>query len=284
MKMKKYSIAAIVLTAAMTLSLSGCGNGADYGKYSSAYKKVTANGGMEAKFSVSLKMDGETSNSTGTFKLDTSDGNNVLYYEMTVDGNKVTQFSDGEYLYTESDGHKTKYALNSKPSASSDKPEAQAKDSGSEFNTENFLSDFSGFLEAGKIKEMGLLSPIEQAAVSSIKSETSGGKTVYTLGFSESLVKKYLNIMIENQTSKSGSDALQIDELKDFKYTAEEKNGIITGTTYSGVLKVKVPASLMSSGNAAEYDMTLSIDIDFVNPGEAVSISLPSTDGYEQVS
>lgn len=282
--MKKNFIASIILTAAVALSLSGCGNSADYGKYSSAYKKVTANGGMEAKFTVNLKMDGETSDSTGTFKLDTSDGNNILYYEMTVDGNKITQFSDGEYLYTENDGHKTKYALNSKPSASSDKPEAQAKDSGSEFNTENFLNDFSGFLEAGKIKELGLLSPIEQAAVSSIKSETSGGKTVYTLGFSESLVKKYLNIMIENQTSKSGSDALQIDELKDFTYTAEEKDGIITGTNYSGVLKVKVPASLMSSGNAAEYDMTLSIDIDFVNPGEAVSISIPSTDGYDQVN
>ena len=107
---------------------------------------------------------------------------------MDIDGNKVIQFSDGEYIYTEADGHKTRYAINTKPSAGGDRNEVEQKDNNSagSFNTEAFLSEFSSFLEAGKIKELGLLSPIEKNAVSGISED--GG--VYTLTFSESLSQR----------------------------------------------------------------------------------------------
>lgn len=286
--MKKFTSRALGLFSASVMAMTAftaCG-GSDYEQYASAYKKVTASGGMDADFNVTLVMDGVTKNSTGNFKLDTSNGNNVLYYEMNVDGADIIQFSDGEYIYTESDGHKTKYAINSKPSASGDKNEVQAKDSQAsgegDFNTEEFLKEFSSFLEAGKIKELGLLSPIEKAAITEVKAEGSTDKT-FTLSFSDSLVKKYLNIMIQNETGKSGGEALTIDELNDFSYTATSKDGIITGTVYSGVLQVKVPASLMASGTEATYNMDFTIDIDFVNPGSAVSVTIPSTDGFDLV-
>lgn len=268
--------AALILSC---LTLASC-SGDVYGSYAAAYKKVSANGGMCAEFDLTLEMDGVISETEGTFSLDTSDGKNILYYEMEVDGNKVIQFSDGEYLYTETDGHKIKYALNSKPTASSDKEEAVQKNgSDSVFDTEQFLSEFSSFLEAGKIKELGLLSPIEKAAVTNVSVENN----VYTLSFSDKLVQRYLNIMIANETQSTDGDTLNIDELRNFSYTATVSGDIVTDVVYSGVITVDVPASLMASGEAASYEMELEIAISFVNPGEAVEVEIPSTDGYEEV-
>lgn len=269
-----------ILTVSSVLFIGCGGGGANYDDYASAYKKVTANGGMNADFDVSLKMDGTTVDSSGNFKLDTSDGKNNLYYEMDVNGAEITQFSDGTYLYTESDGHKSKYSLDSKPSASPDRKEAQQKDSSDAvFDTEEFLNEFSGFLEAGKIKELGLLSPIENAAVTDI-TETDG---TYILSFSDKLVKKYLNIMIENETQSSDGDTLSIDELNDFSYKAFVKDGIVTGTEYAGTIAVDVPGSLMASGEAQSYDLDFTIKVTFIDPGNTVDVTLPSTDGYEEL-
>lgn len=278
--MKKIvkSTAAVFLAGVM---LTACAGSDDYSSYASAYKLVTANGGMNADFLLTLEMDGVETVTNGSFKLDTSDGKSILYYEMDIDGNKVIQFSDGEYIYTEVDGHKTKYAINTKPTAGGDRNEAEQKDNNSagSFDTEAFLSEFSSFLEAGKIKELGLLSPIEKNAVSGISED--GG--VYTLTFSENLVKRYLNIIISNESNSSDGDTLQIDELNDFSYKATVSDGIVTGTEYSGVLAVNVPGSLMADGNDADYDMALNIKITFVEPGSAVEVTLPSTDGYDLI-
>ncbi len=269
-------VSALVLAGAM---LTGCsGGGGGYDAYATAYNKVTENGGMNADLNVTLDMNGETVQSTGNFQLDTSDGNNLLYYELTTGGNKITQFSDGSYIYTDANGHKTRYALNTKPSADSDTEKAAKKDADSTFNTQAFLSEFSSFMEAGKIKELGLLSPIEKNAVSDI-SEKDG---VYTLSFSDSLVKKYLNTMIQNETNKKDGDTITIDELNDFSYKATVKDGYVTKVEYGGVIAVKVPASL-TGGSDESYDLSFRIDASFKNPGEKVSVTLPSTDGYENL-
>ena len=271
----KFS-AAILAASAM---LTACSSGGDYSGYSSAYNKVTANGGMEAEFELTLKMDGQTTKSNGNFKLDTSSGKNILLYAMEVDGNQIMQFSDGEYIYTDVDGHKTKYALNSKPSGGGDSQEGGHKDGSGTFDTGAFLSEFSSFLEAGKIKELGLLSPIEKNAVTNI----TLADNVYTLTFSESLVKSYLNILIANESNSASGETLQISELKDLTYKATVSGDIITGVRYTGVLAVHVPGSLMADGNDADYSMDMDINITFVNPGSAVTVELPSTDGFQAV-
>lgn len=278
--MKKIFMSTAALALAGTM-LTACGGSNDYGTYAAAYNKVTANGGMNAEFLLTLEMDGVETITNGSFMLDTSDGKSILYYEMDIEGNKVIQFSDGAFIYTEADGHKTKYALNTKPTAGGDRNEAQQKDNNAAgtFNTEAFLSEFSSFLEAGKIKELGLLSPIEKNAISGISVDGN----VYSLTFSDSLVKRYLNIIIANETNNSGGDTLQINELKDFTYNATISDGIVTGTEYSGVLTVDVPGSLMADGNDASYEMDLNIDITFVDPGSAVEVTLPSTEGFEQI-
>lgn len=264
--------------AAGMLMLTACGSNA-YDGYASAYNKVTANGGMEAEFDVDLEMDGEKVQSEGDFKLDTSSGSNILYYEMSTGDNDIIQFSDGEYIYTQMGESKSKFKINSEPTGGDSGKEEQ-KDSSGTFNTSAFLNEFSSFLEAGKIKELGLLSPVEKAAVKSTKKD---GDT-YTLEFSEALVKKYLNTLVQNETGKSADETIQIDELNDFVYKATEKNGILTNVEYTGVLKVNVPGSLMDDGNDKTYDLDLDIKIKFKNPGESVTVELPSTDGFTEVN
>ena len=264
--------------AAGMLMLTACGSNA-YDGYASAYNKVTANGGMEAEFDVDLEMDGEKVQSEGDFKLDTSSGSNILYYEMSTGDNDIIQFSDGEYIYTQVGESKSKFKINSEPTGGDSGKEEQ-KDSSGTFNTNAFLNEFSSFLEAGKIKELGLLSPVEKAAVKSTKKD---GDT-YTLEFSEALVKKYLNTLVQNETGKSADETIQIDELNDFVYKATEKNGILTNVEYTGVLKVNVPGSLMDDGNDKTYDLDLDIKIKFKNPGESVTVELPSTDGFTEVN
>lgn len=277
MKKNIFKFSAAILAASALLT--ACSSSGDYSSYASAYNKVTAAGGMEANFNLTLKMDGQTTNSTGNFKLDTSGGKNILYYTMEVDGAQILQFSDGEYIYTDVDGHKTKYALNSKPGGPSDSQEGGHKEESGSFDTGAFLSEFSSFLEAGKIKELGLLSPIEKNAVTNI----SFADNTYTLTFSESLVKTYLNVLIANESNGSGSNTLQINELKDLTYKATVSGDTITGVQYTGVLAVHVPGSLMADGNDADYNMDMDIKITFVNPGSAVTIELPDTEGFQTV-
>lgn len=266
-------LTAIMLCAGL---LTACGGGDSYDDYAAAYNRVTANGGMDADLSATLKMDGTTTRCSGNFKVDTK--SNILYYQMTSGNDTITQFSDGSYLYTEQGGYKTKYALNSKPSQSSAQDKQGRKDSsGSVFNTDEFLQEFSSFLEAGKIRELGLLSPIAKAVVT----KTGKSGNTYTLQVADSLVKTYLNTLAANE-SGSG-DTIQLTELNDFNYSATAENDLISSVTYSGTIAVNVPASLMASGEAADYELEFSITASFNNPGSEVSIDLPSADGYTEV-
>lgn len=276
----RKGMAAVLASVMAIASLTACGGSDVYNGYAAAFNKVTAKGGMEAEFDVDLEMDGEKQECKGDFKLDTSGDANLLYYEMETDDNNFIQFSDGEYVYTDAGDKKSKYSITGSSTTISAEPEdkVEEKSSGT-FDTSAFLSEFSSFMEAGKIKELGLLSPIEKAAISSIKKE---GDT-YKLTFSDALVKKYLNTLVKNETGKSADETIQIDELKDFTYEATEKDGMITDIVYKGVLTVDVPGSLLTSGEDASYPLDLNIKIKFVNPGEAVSVDLPSTDDYEEV-
>jgi hypothetical protein len=198
----------------------------------------------------------------------------------SVDG-KTIQFSDGNYLYILQGDNKLKYSIKDDGGSGDGPSEPQAPEGEEQtapaFDTSGFLGDFASMLEAGKIKELGLLSPIERAAVT----KTTKNGDVYTLEVSDAIVKKFLNTMAEDQAGTS--DTIQVSDLKDFKYTATIKNGVVTANTYSCSVTVKVPGSLMSDGNAVSYKLSLSIKVEYNNPGQAVSITLPSTEGYQEI-
>ncbi len=274
----KKGMAALTAAVLAMTTLTACGGSDVYNDYAAAYNKVTAKGGLEAQFDVSLEMDGEKQDYDGDFKLNTSGSDFTLYYEMNTGDGTIIEFSDGDYIYTETGDKKVKYSLGAS-SISAEPDTAKEKESSATFDTSAFLNQFSTFMEAGKIKELGLLSPIEKAAISKIEKD---GDT-YKLTFSDALVKKYLNTLVQNETGKGADETIQINELNDFTYEATEKNGMISDIVYKGVLKVDVPGSLLTSGEDTTYDLDLVINTTFVNPGEAVEVELPSTDGFEEL-
>ena len=287
MKKTMCKAIALLMTAGLVLGLAACGGGGDYDAYAAAYNRVTAEGGMDVDLSASLTMDGTTKTAEGNFKVDNSGDKTILYLTADMDGETITQFSDGEYLYTDAHGQKTKYTLGEKQSQERTKDNDQMKDSQDKpadaqegdaptFNTESFLQDFASFLEAGKIQEMGLLSPITKAAVT----KTTKDGDVYTLEVSNAITEKYLNTLASNVMADE-EETVTVKDMKNFTYKATVEGDYVTALTCGGDMTVDVPASINSTGEAGTYELSVSITATFNNPGSAVTISLPSTDGYE---
>ena len=303
-RIKLMAAGVFALALGSVVALSACGGGSNtdaYDTYASAYNKVSANGGIDANLDVELTMDGKTNKYTGNFVVDNV--NNMIYYTMTSDGKTTTQFSDGKYLYTDRGDQKVKFDLSKDAPAAApqqDKenkgqaapqgqpgPDGQAAPGGQpapsadakapEFDTANFLNEFSSFLDAGKVKELGLLEPIAKAAVS----KTTAEGDVYTLEVADSIAEKFVNTLATQQAGNA--DAVQVEDLKNFTYTATVKDGVVTGCQYSGDATVKVPGSLMTDGKDAEYTLNMKINIDFVNPGEVVKIDVPDTKDYVEL-
>lgn len=271
-------LAMLLLCAFLMTACSN--NSASYDTYASAYNRLWSNGGIDASISADMKMEGESRHFDGNFKVDAT--KNQIYYELESSGGKTVQFSDGSYLYTEQGDKKIKYKLGA--GGDSSKPVQQPNPDGGEekgapeFNTSDFLNDFASMLEASKIKELGLFDPIAKAAVT----KTTKDGDVYTLDISDTVVKIFLNKLAVSQ-SDSG-DTVQVTQMKNFKYTAVITNGVVNAQTYSGDVTVKVPASLMGSGQEKEYQVNFNVTMNFNNPGKSVGFTLPSTDGYEEIS
>ena len=268
--MKKRVITlALLLVAVLALALlTGCGD--DYESYKSAFSRVTANGGFDADLSSTLKMDGATKNASGNFKVDNSGSATQLLLTVTVDGETITQFSDGQYLYTDARGEKYKYPLGEKTTP--EKSDSQG--SAPTYDVNNFLQEFASYLEAGKINELGLLSPLDKSYVTKT---TKDGNT-YHLTVSNTVLSRVADTL---SSSINGTDGgVTVSDLKNFTYDAVVQNDYVTSITYSGTMTVNIPANISSSGDAESTPLDITITAKFNNPGSKVTIDLPSTEGY----
>jgi hypothetical protein len=264
----------LALMLVCVAALSGCSS-SSYDTYASAYNKLWAKNGVNANISADIEMDGEKTHYDGNFMVDNS--SNQLYCEITGANGTTTQFFDGEYVYTDQGDKKTKYHI--KDSDDENKQSYSQNDSeGSQtFDSSEYLSNLASMFEVSKIKELGLFDPIPEAAVEKI---TKDGD-VYNLELKDSMVESFVNKIASSQSDADNS--IQIDDVDNFKYSATVKDGVVTATHYSGDFKIKVPDSLTNGEGDQEYTINMSIDNTFVNPGEAVSITIPSTDDYEEV-
>ena len=325
-------------SAVVMLLLSACGGGSssNYDKYYAAYSRVGANGCMDADLTVNLEMDDSTKSVTGNFKLDNRDENKtILYLELTMDGKTTTQFSDGEYLYTDAQNRKMKYKLGEKiertkedtaedpanaaaaqapaeaenaegtaptapdpngapdpnnapdpnsapPSADTSAAEGTEAQSGGDaaptFDASSFLSEFASFLDAGKIKDMGLLTPLSKLVVS----ETTVNGNVYSLDVNESIVSTYLDSL--KSSIMADPDKLEIEKLDNFAYETTIEGDYVTNVKYAGDLVVNIDSSISPTGEDVTYTLKLEILVKFNNPGGEVDITLPSTEDYKDLS
>lgn len=277
--MKKFKkLCAMILVGGCLISMSACGGGDAYSGYNSAYRKMSETGSLNVLFSLEVDDGTQSMSSTGNMKMNAQ---NEVYYEMTINGKDIMQYvQDGE-VHTFVDGQEQVTSTSNtdrgvdraNPEGGQGEPNEKTDNTG--FNSAKFLEEFSGILEAGKIKEMGVMDPISKNYISKITSSQSGSDTVYTMTFPEEFLKVLLNKMVKEQMQSSGG-TLSFDSLKDFECIAKENSsGYLYSIEYKGYTTVTVPGDYTNSGEAETFDLHIDLVMEIQNPGTAVEVVIP---------
>ena len=344
MQKTKFKTIVAILAAALMLLMAACGDNSgssgsgssgsgsgskgnsnsDYDTYAAAYNRVTANGGLDADIDVKLVMDGTTKTATGNFKVDNSDSEKtLLYLEVNMDGKTSTQFSDGEYLYTDSEGEKIMYKLGDKDSVPEKTkentmeapPEGESQEGtpgeepsaptgpngetpperGSEGSSgeqpqepeppEAPTFDASSFLsDFASFIEAGKIQ--EMGLLSALKSSYITSTTHEGNVYTLNVSEEVVAIYLNTLASNIIQDegTLQVKNLENFVYQATIEGDYVTAVKYAGDLNIDVSAGISPTGEDESYSLSIEINIKFNNPGEKVDIALPSTDDYELAS
>lgn len=278
--LKNIFVLALALT--MALACAACGGTGDaYTGYSEAYKKTSSVGSLNVKFELTVDNGDESMQSGGNMKMNSS---NEVYYEMAINGKEILQYVQNGEIHTFIDGTEQVSSTDKtdqgpeRADPNSGGPEggegqANEKTDSTSFDTEKFMEEFSGMLEAGKIKEMGVLDPIPSRYVKNITAEKSGNDTVYTMTFPEDFLKRLLNTMTKEQLE---GDYLSFDSLKDFSCISKaNSDGYIYFIQYKGYTTVTVTGDLMSSGEDETFDLNIDLQMTIQEPGTPVEVEIP---------
>lgn len=275
-KLKK--LCAMILVGGCLMFVSACGGSDAYSGYSNAYKKMSETGSLNVLFSLEVDDGTQSMSSTGNMKMNAQ---NEVYYEMTINGKDIMQYVQNGEVHTFVDGQEQitstsntdRGADRGNPEGGQGEPNEKTDNTG--FNSAKFLEEFSGILEAGKIKEMGVMDPISKNYISKITSSESGSDTVYTMTFPEEFLKVLLNKMVKEQMQSSGG-TLSFDSLKDFECIAKENgSGYLYSIEYKGYTTVTVPGDYTNSGEAETFDLHIDLVMEIQNPGTAVEVVIP---------
>lgn len=266
----------IALALAMVLTCAACGGKDAYAGYSEAYKKTSSVGSLNVEFDLTVDNGEESMQSGGNMKMNSS---NEVYYEMAINGKEILQYVQNGEIHTFIDGTEQVSSTNktdkgperADPNGGEGQP--NDKTDNSSFDTEKFMEEFSGMLEAGKIKEMGVLDPIPSNYIKSITAEKSGNDTVYTMTFPETFLKAMLNTMAKEQLE---GDYLSFDALKDFSCVSKANSaGYIYFIQYKGYTTATVAGDLMSSGEDETFDLNIDLKMTIQDPGTPVEVTIP---------
>lgn len=278
--MKRFKkLLATILVGGCMLTMSACTPGGDaYTGYSNAYKKMSETGSLNVLFNLKVDDGTQTMSSTGNMKMNSK---NEVYYEMTINGKSIVQYVQNGQVHTIVDGTE-QVSSTSNTDKGTDKANMEGgegapneKTDNTGFNSAKFLEEFSGILEAGKIKEMGVMDPISSKYISKITSSESGSDTVYTMTFPDEFLRILLNNMVKEQVQTSGG-TLSFDSLKDFQCIAKENsNGYLYSIEYKGYTTVTVPGDYTSSGSSETFDLHIDLVMEMQNPGTAVEVVIP---------
>lgn len=264
MKGKKIIIivGAVVVVAAIVVGVLLYGTNA-YTGYARAFDNTTKTGSLEFDTKVSVTMDGKTTTATGNMRLKDITGNVNFINTMTINGQTITQFCDGENIYQDNGVEQTAFAIGDTP---------QPTEKG-EFSMDSLVQEFSGLLDASKLKELQIADKLNQNIIQEIKKSGS----TYTVTLAPQLVDDLVASLINATMEESNSPKVAV---KSFNYVANEANGYIDKITYTADLDITLPAVLTGESGDVTKNVLLQVEMAVVNPGAAVDFELPSSDGY----
>ena len=279
MKMMKR-LAALGMAGLMTMVLTGFGIGGDaYSSYSDAFRKTAEPGSLHVLFTLDLD-DGETAvTSTGDMKVNAS---NEVNYAMEINGHEILQYIKDGQIRTIIDDQEMISSTDQKDQGvergnpDGDKEAANEKTDGTAFVAERFLEEFSGMLEAGKIKQLGVLDPIDSRYIRDMEVEEDESGTYYTMTFPDEFLQALLDILTQEQQD-AAETAIVFSDLQDFTcISRENSDGYLDQIEYSGFTTVTVPAELTEDGEELSFDLDIDLTIDIQDPGTAVEVEIPA--------
>ena len=267
MNKKVLGIIIAVVVVALAVGAYFIFSSSDYSLYSNAFKKTFDVNSMELDTSVKATVDdGMNISSTGNFKVTDMNANTQFINSMNINGQSVVQFSDGSYIYTDDGSSKNKTRMGGDP-----EPKQQEKDSDS-FSFDAYISEFSGLLDASKIKELNAFEPIAEKYVDNIETVSVSGGKKFIVTLLPQAVDELVNTFInENLSNKNMSPTIDINSMT---YTATVVSDYVSEIAFNIDMNVTAPGE--NTAKRASVDFVIKP----VNPGQQVSFSLPSTDGF----
>ena len=243
-----------------------------YTGYAAAFSNSTKQTSMEYDTSLKATLDGETTTATGNMKIRDIMTKVNFINEMTIDGNKIVQFTDGDYIYVDDGQSKTKFKIG-------EQPETQPKgDDKGGFSMDYYIQEFSILLDASKIKDLKINERLNQNIVQKITKENAGDNVKYEVTLAPQLVNDIFDTVISDQFADEVSPKCS---LKSFKYTAlANKSKLMDSIVYYIDMDVTFPAALTGEASDDKKSMQLELTMKYINPGKPVSFDLPSTSGF----
>ena len=261
---KMYALLlAVILIVSMTACTTGGGDvKADLDKIQQASTKSTEQNALDAKVSMTMKMDadGETMEIpiTMDMKMKALDTAPQMYITMNMEAEgepiDIAYFNDEEYLYMEVMGIMMKCPM----------PEGY-------FNSENFMGNTA--------EDLANTSNLTEELVKSVKTESVDGGTKYTITFKEDQLSKILqdeNGALSEFASLANTDlsGVTVDDIAES--VSVNKDGYMTQLAMTFKMTVK------SGSESGKMDVAMTLDVN--NPGQDVTITLPDTSGAVEVT
>ena len=262
------AIIAIILITVNTAACALFGAYNDYSTYSSAFNKTFKTDSMELTTIVKASFDDGSANisSTGNFKLKGMNSTPQFINAMTIGGQEVTQFCDGEYVYTDDGASKNKMKL-----GASAEPQPQQQKQDAAFSYESYISEFSSLIDAGKIKEMNSLEPVAEKYVDKITSKDADGGKQFDVVLLPAIVDELKSKFLNDGATTPNSPTVEVNTIT---YSVTIKDGYVAQIAFNFELSITAP------GDDAAKKATVELTLKPVNPGQSVSFDLPNTDGF----
>lgn len=252
--MKKLTT--MLLSAAMILSLAGCGGKQDPKEiYDAAAKKAQEMTSVDASYVLDMNMTQGEENMDMSMDMNMKiDGINSESMRYLMDGTTsamgqsmpTNMYYEGGYCYMDLMGQKVKYAMDL------DEMTAQATQS------------------------LGGVT-VDSSYLKDIKAEKDGDNQVLTFTADASKMDTYAKDLMSSMGSA-------MDGLGDITYTIKEVSGesVVNKDGYFSSAKIKMVMEMSLEGETVSVDMDM--DMTYNNPGQAVEITAPGDlDSYTEI-
>jgi hypothetical protein len=274
MKSRKLIIAIAAVAAAAVAGLAIFFATSPYSGYSGAFDKTARVNGTEYATEIKMTVDGQTTEATGSFKIRDIATKVNFVNVMSIGGAQVTQFTDGEYIYVDDGQAKSKFKIGEKTQQEQKAP--------GEFSMDSYIQEFSGLLDASRIKDLKIAEKLDRKIIEKItKKGLPGGGAEYSVTLAAQLVDDIFASVVGSESKGGGADPEC--SLRSFSYTAAaNSDSYIENIVYRIDMDAAFPDALTGSGGQTK-SIQIELAMKVVNPGAPAEFALPDASGYQEL-